>query len=191
MQPDKELVFVASPPRWRARSVPLATSSPGGSATRCRCGHEFAASTIVKRPTTKRCPGCQREQPRLLEVCGCGHEFADVRELREALEERARIGWSYVALGATALLVCTGIMIATSGMWLIGVFGGVMLVVRGFVTRADARAQLRDVRAEAGMLPGARVVRQGTDTGNAAPDGELSPAGAPPPRPTRRRARRR
>jgi hypothetical protein len=132
-----------------------------GSATRCACGHAFAASTIVKaRRTTKRCPACQREQPRLLQVCGCGHEFGDVREVRQELEERVRIGWSYVALGATVLLVCTLIiMIATSGMWIIGAFVGVTLVIRGFLTRADARSQLRDIEMAAGALPSAKVIR--------------------------------
>lgn len=132
----------------------------GGSATQCACGHSFAASTIVKaRRTTKRCPACQQEQPRLLQVCGCGHEFDDVRAVREELQERVRIGWSYVALGATTLLVCTAIAIATSFLWLFGAFGGVGLVVRGFLARADARAQLHEIRTAAGALPTAKVIR--------------------------------
>ena len=48
------------------------------------------------------------------------------------------MGWSYVALGATVLMVCTVIMIATSGMWLIGSFAGVVAITispsRGPVT---------------------------------------------------------
>ena len=129
-----------------------------GSATQCRCGHEFAASTIMEpRRTKKRCPGCRLDQPLLLEVCGCGHEFADVRELREQLEDRVRVGWSYVALGATVLSVSTAIVIATSGMWLIGAFAGVGLVARGITTRGDARARLRDVRTAAGTLPRAEI----------------------------------
>jgi hypothetical protein len=131
-----------------------------GSATQCACGHAFAASTIVKaRRTTKPCPACQQEQPRLLQVCGCGHEFGDIREVREDLQEQVRIGWSYVALGATALLVCTGIMIVSSGTWLIGAFGGVAVLVRGFLTRAEARSQLSDIDRAAGALPSAKVVR--------------------------------
>jgi hypothetical protein len=131
-----------------------------GSAAHCPCGHVFAASTIVKaRRTTKRCPACQQEQPRLLHVCGCGHEFGDIRAVREELEEQVRIGWSYVALGATAFVICTGIMIVTSGMWIIGMFGSVGLLVRGFVTRADARSALSDIQKAAGALPSAKVIR--------------------------------
>jgi hypothetical protein len=68
-----------------ARKIcPACKKLNAGSATQCRCGHEFAASTIVERQrTTKRCPSCQLPQPRLLEICGCGHEFAEIRELRE------------------------------------------------------------------------------------------------------------
>jgi hypothetical protein len=145
-----------------------------GSATRCRCGYAFAASTIRQaRRTTKRCPACQQEQPRLLQVCGCGHEFGDIHEVREQLEERVRIGWSYIALGTTALLVCTGITIATSGIWIIGAFCGVTLIARGFATRADARWQLRDIQAAARALPSAKVVRtpQGQPAAQAGPDG--------------------
>lgn len=132
----------------------------GGSATHCECGHGFAASTIVKaRRSTKRCPACQQERPILLHVCGCGYEFGDVRVLREELQEQVRIGWSEVALGATALLVCTVIMIATSGLWIIGVGAGVIFIVRGLLTRADACAQLTGIERAAGALPSARVVR--------------------------------
>jgi hypothetical protein len=146
---------------FRSRKVcPTCKKLNAGSTTACVCGHVFAASTIVKAfRTTKRCPACQEEQPLLLQVCGCGHEFVDIREAREQLEERVRIGWSYVAIGATLLLACTGIMIATSGAWLFGSFGGVMLLGRGIVTRGDARSQLRAIQTAAGALPSAKVLR--------------------------------
>jgi hypothetical protein len=131
----------------------------GGSATQCACGHSFAVSTIATRPTTKRCPACQNEQPMLLQVCGCGHEFDDVRALREALQERVRVGWSYIALGAAALMACAAIAIGISLLWLFGAFGGIGLVVRGFSVRADARAQLSEIRTAARALPTAKVIR--------------------------------
>ena len=139
---------------------PACNKLNAGSATRCHCGHEFAASTIVQPRTSKHCPECKREQPLLLEVCGCGHRFEDVRELREELEERVRMGWSYVALGVTLFAIGTGIMIATSFLWMFAAFGGVALAGRGFATRADARAELRALRAVAGVLPSAKVVRR-------------------------------
>jgi len=139
---------------------PACNKLNGGSATRCRCGHEFAASTIVQPRTTKHCPSCKREQPLLLEVCGCGHSFDDVRELREELEESVRMGWSYVVLGVLLFAIGIGIMIATSLIWLAASFGGVALAVKGFFARADARAELRALRAAAGVLPSAKVVGQ-------------------------------
>lgn len=114
---------------------------------------------IVKQRTTKRCPGCQQEQPQLLHVCGCGHEFCDIRAVREELEEQVRVGWSYVAIGATILLVCAAITIATSGLWIIGAMASVAVLVRGFVIRADARAHLRDIRGATGALPSAKIIR--------------------------------
>jgi hypothetical protein len=131
-----------------------------GSAARCACGHAFDVSTIVKQRTTKRCPECRQDQPLLLQVCGCGHEFDDIREVREELQERVRIGWSYIALGATVLALCTGIMVVTSLTWIIGSFGGAFLMARGFSTRADARAQLSDIEKAARALPSAKVVRE-------------------------------
>jgi uncharacterized membrane protein len=79
--------------------------------------------------------------------------------VRAQLEERVRVGWSYVAIGATVLLVSTAIMIATSGVWLVGAFFGATLIARGLAARSDARAQLREIRTAAGALPGAKVVR--------------------------------
>gem|GEM_PF-6336687 len=37
----------------------------GGRAVDCVCGHVFAASTIVVPKTTKTCPTCLPEQPKL------------------------------------------------------------------------------------------------------------------------------
>jgi hypothetical protein len=97
----------------------------------------------------------------LLHICGCGHEFIDVRAMSEELQEQVRIGWSYVAMGATALLACAAIAIATSAMWFIGTCAGVALILRGFMTRADARSQLSHIRKAAGALPRVNVVPSG------------------------------
>jgi hypothetical protein len=51
------------------------------------------------------------------------------------------------------------IMIATSGIWLIGPFGGVTLLARGIVTRAAARSQLREIQTATHALPSAKVLR--------------------------------
>ena len=139
---------------------PACNKLNAGSASQCRCGHAFAASTIVHPRTTKQCPACKREQPLLLEVCGCGHGFDDVRELREELEERVRIGWSYAALGFIVFAIATAIMVATNLIWIAASFGGVGLACRGLFMRADARAELRTLRAVAGVLPSAKLVRR-------------------------------
>jgi len=57
------------------------------------------------------------------------------------------------------LLASTAIAIGVSLLWLFGAFGGIGLVVRGFLARADARAQLSEIRAAAGALPTAKVIR--------------------------------
>src|SRR5260221_13379147 len=98
---------------------PSCNKLTGGSSKQCSCGHVFATSSIVTPPTTKHCPACNEEQPIMLETCSCGHEFADIHELRAQLEDRARVGWAYVAFGGTALLVCIMIMIATTGLWIV------------------------------------------------------------------------
>jgi len=141
---------------------PSCNKLTGGSTKECSCGHVFAASSIVKPRTTKLCPKCKQELPRLLERCGCGYEFADIREARAFLEDRARVGWAYVAIGATVIFACTLVMIATSGAFLIGSVTGIILVVRGFITRSDARAQLRSIRIAKGVLPSAKVVETKT-----------------------------
>ena len=134
-----------------------------GSAKTCDCGYTFASSEMVApKPMAqmrKRCPGCGSQQPLLLEKCGCGYEFANVVELREELVSRVHVAWSYVALGAALLGVSVVISIASSGKWIVFSVGGVMLVVRGFLRRADARAALRQIDAAAGSLPPAKIVQ--------------------------------
>ncbi len=144
-----------------ARKVcPACKKLTGASATDCECGHTFPESSIVAaRRTTKQCPSCRTAQPLLLEVCACGHQFEDVVELRAELVGRVHVAWSYIVIGVLVLGGCAGIALATSGVWIIGLFGGVILALRGLMSRADARAALRDIDDAAGTLPNARVQR--------------------------------
>jgi len=133
----------------------------GGSATSCSsCDQPFDPASVVAagRPTTRRCPGCSAEVPRALETCACGHTFTDVREHREHLEDRVRVGWSYMALGAALLGASAVLTIATSGSFIIVLVGGPLLIGRGFVVRRHAKADLTELRA-VGQLPTASVVR--------------------------------
>ena len=126
----------------------------------CECGHAFPASSIVAAvQTSKRCPACRSEQPLLLERCGCGHEFKDVVALRGELLGHLHGAWARILIGLLALLLCGAIALTMSGMWTLGLFGGVMLAVRGLMMRADARAGLREIDSATGTLPSARLRR--------------------------------
>ena len=133
----------------------------GGSATACsNCDHAFDPASVVPagRPKTRRCPACAVEVPRTLETCECGHTFTDVREQREHLEDRVRVGWSYIVLGAALVGGSAILTIATSGSFIFVLAGGPILIARGFVTRRHAKAELAELRM-VGQLPTASVVR--------------------------------
>jgi hypothetical protein len=83
--------------------------------------------------------------------------FADIVELRAELVGRIHVAWSYLVIGVVVLGACVGIAIATSGTWLLGLVGGVVVALRGLMLRADAKAELRDVDAAAGVLPRATI----------------------------------
>ena len=144
-----------------ARKIcPACKKLNGGSAAACECGHAFPASSIVAaQRTTKRCPSCRSEQPLLLETCGCGQQFMEIVELRAELVGELHSAWARIVIGFVVLAACAGIAIATSGTWLVGLIGGVMLGVRGLMRRADARAALRNIDAAAGTLPRATARR--------------------------------
>jgi hypothetical protein len=95
----------------------------------------------------------------LLETCECGHVFEDVRELREQLEDRVRVGWSLIALGVLALGGCIAIVFITSAKFILGLIGGSILLARGVIARGDARAQLDQIRSSTVTLPTAKVLR--------------------------------
>ena len=94
----------------------------------------------------------------MLETCACGHTFSDVREQREHLEDRVRVGWSYMALGAALIGGSAILTIVTSGSFIIVLAAGPILVARGFVTRRHAKAELAELRM-VGQLPTATIVR--------------------------------
>ena len=64
-----------------------------------------------------------------------------------------------MVIGLVVLVVCAAIALSTSGLWILGLFAGVILAVRGLMMRSDARAGLRDIDAAAGTLPSAKVRR--------------------------------
>ena len=139
---------------------PACNKLNAGSARECVCGHTFAeASIVAARRTTKRCPACRAELPRLMQRCGCGHEFEDILELRQQLVSRIHAGWSYLAVGTLVVGACVAIMMTTSMMWILGLIGGVVLMLRGLMTRADARSALRSINKAVGELPSAKVHR--------------------------------
>jgi hypothetical protein len=136
-----------------------------GSAKECsKCGAAFDAASIVA-PTRMRemhraCPECGTDVPRLTETCVCGHVFADVRELREQLEERARIGAAQIVIGAFGLAGCTALMIVSYGVFGIFWFGGGVLIARGIAMRKRAKVGLAQIRTSTrAELPAAKVVR--------------------------------
>jgi hypothetical protein len=136
-----------------------------GSAKECsQCGAAFDAASIVAptrmREMLRACPRCAEEVPRLTETCVCGHVFDNVRELRERLEDRLRIGTSQLVVGAVGLVGVTVAAIAMSGAFFIVWLGGGVLIARGIATRKNAKASLAQIRtSRRGELPAATVIR--------------------------------
>lgn len=132
----------------------------GGSAKECsQCGAAFDASSIVPASrTTRRCPKCEIEVRKLAETCVCGHVFADVRELREQLEDRVRVGWSHIVLGLLGLGASIVLLLLTSGIVILLCGGSAALTARGIVTRRHAKADLAELRGARMELPVAKIV---------------------------------
>jgi hypothetical protein len=136
-----------------------------GSAKECsQCGAAFDAASIVgptrMREMLRACPQCGLEVPRLTETCVCGHVFENVRELREQLEDRARVGTAQIVIGAFGIAGCTALMIVSYGAFGIFWFGGGALIARGIAARKHAKASLAQIRTSTrAELPEAKVVR--------------------------------
>lgn len=147
-------------PEVARKFCPACNKLNAGSAAQCPCGQAFEATSIVAaRRTTKGCPACRQDLPRLMQFCLCGHEFEDVRELRGELEEQVRIGWSNVALGTIGLVILVALMFYTSFLLVLGCLGCAALAVRGVLTRSEALTQLRAIDTAVSALPLAKVVR--------------------------------